>query len=90
LEATNSSVQTMAQLAQGSQNLSLFGIITLPVMVSGWVASVYQVMTLQFPFIMQGGNVMFYWVFLLPIAIAGVTSMIVLFIGIVRGNLTWG
>jgi hypothetical protein len=80
----------MAQLAQGSQSLSLFGVITLPVHLPGWVNAVYQVMTLQFPFLMNGGTVIFYWIVLLPIAIAGVSSMIAIFLGLIRGNISWG
>jgi len=89
-ETSNSSLQTMANIAQGSQNLSLFGIIALPVQVPGWISSVYQIMTLQFPFLMSGGTSMFYWIVLLPIAICGVACLLMLFYGMLRGNISWG
>jgi hypothetical protein len=83
-------IQTMGNLAQGSQTLPFFGILSIPVQVPGWVASAYRIVTLQFSFLMTGGAIMFYYVFLLPIAVAGVTSFIMLFLGMIRGNISWG
>ena len=85
----DSSLQTMANVAQGSQTLSFFGIIQLPVPPLNFFVAAYQIITLQFSFI-TGGYMMFYYIVLLPIAIAGVSSMIMLFIGTIRGNISWG
>ena len=82
-------VQTLGTLAKGGQTLSFFGVVELPVQIPGWLGAAYRVITLQFSFLMTGGYVMFYWIFLLPIAIAGVTSFIMLFIGTIRGNISW-
>ena len=82
-------VQTLGTLAKGGQTLSFFGVMELPVQIQGWLGAAYRVITLQFSFLMTGGYVMFYWIFLLPIAIAGVTSFIMLFIGTIRGNISW-
>lgn len=54
----------------------------------------FQVITLRFNFI-AGDNAgagfnLFYYIVLMPFAVLGVLSVIMMFIGIVRGNVTWG
>lgn len=67
-----------------------FGVIPIPFPNKEYFTTWFHVVTLQFDFLQGTGYKMFYWIVLAPIAIMGVLAMILLFVGLIRGNISWG
>ncbi len=91
--SSTTQVTTISYLMNASnavQKIPVLGNIPLPLPNGDYFKTLYKVITLQFSFITGAGYTMFYWTFFLPIAMFGLLSMLVLFIGTIRGNITRG
>lgn len=72
------------------QQLPVFGGLPIPVPNSEYFATWFRVITLQFYFMQGTGYTMVYWIVLFPFAMLAVLSLIMLFMALIRGNITWG
>lgn len=69
----------------------LGGAIVIPIPNTAVIGAVYDVLTLQFDFLQydKTGKI-FYMVVLFPLVIAGILSLLLMFFGMIFGNITWG
>jgi hypothetical protein len=65
------------------------GPISLPMPNKEYFSTLYNIATLQFSFITDD-YLMFYYIVIMPFVVVAVLSFAILFIGIIRGNITWG
>lgn len=71
------------------QMTPVLGAISLPMPNKEYWVTLSDVLTLNFSFVTDTYS-MFYWLVLLPIAMGGILCLVLLFVGIVRGNISWG
>jgi hypothetical protein len=72
------------------QNISILGAITLPMPNPEYFKIILSMVTLRFSFLMGTPIGLLFWtIILLPFSIMAVASLIVLFVGMMRGNISW-
>lgn len=86
--ATISSLEYIMNLSNATQEVDL-GVLSLPMPNTEYIKTIFRVATLQFSFI-SGDYNMFYYIVLAPFVVVAVLSLVILFIGLIRGNITWG
>lgn len=82
-------LSTILNYESGKQSLPVLGVIPMPVPVAYFFDNWQQILLLDFEFLHQPGYQMVQW-FLYGFAIAGILSFVLLFMGLIRGNVTWG
>ena len=88
VEAT-STLDFLFDIKNMTQKLEVLGFETpIPIPNGEWFSTAFQVMTLRFSFIVDNYE-MVWWIVLMPIAMMGLLSMVLLGVGIVRGNISW-
>ena len=81
----------LTNFSNATQQFSTFGAISLPVPNTDYFNAMFQVMTLRFSWMMDGSYMqMIYYVAFLPLTAMGVLFSIMFFIGIIRGNISFG
>jgi len=86
--ATISTVEYLMNLENATQDTDL-GLVSIPVPNADYFKTIFKVATLQFSFI-SGDFQIFYYIVLAPFVVMAVISLVLLFIGLIRGNITWG
>lgn len=72
-----------------TQKLTILGWETpIPIPSGDYFSTLFGVMLLRFSFIIKDYN-MLWWILLMPIALMGLLSLVMLGVGIIRGNITW-
>ena len=85
-----STLQYLMNISNAFQHLSILGGFPLPWPNPDYFSALWQVITLEPLAVMAGGGfAIFYWL-VEGIAAMGVFALVMLVVGIVRGNLTWG
>ena len=67
------------------RDTTIFGVITLPVPNTEWFKTLGRVMVWNFQFL-TGGAMMFYWIFILPITIMLIGTILWSLVAIIQGN----
>ncbi len=81
----------LTNFGNATQQFSTFGPISLPVPNMDYFNAMFQVMTLRFSWMMDGSYMqMVYYVAFLPLTAMGILFSIMFFIGIIRGNISFG
>lgn len=89
-EGSSEGVTTLSYLmnvGNAVQQTSVLGVIPLPIPNGEYFSTLFEVLTWQFAFMADYDMV--YWILMLPFAIAGIFSLIMLFIGTITGNISW-
>ena len=86
--ATISTLEYLMNIENAAQETDL-GIVSIPLPNDEYFKSIFRVATLQFSFI-SGDYNMFYYIVLVPFVVVAVVSLVILFVGMIRGNITWG
>jgi len=86
-QAPTNTLSYLFNVSNAFQKIPLLGNIPLPVPNASYFQSVFRVMTWQWSF--MDGYSMIYWIFFAPFVAMGVLSMLVLFFGLLRGNITF-
>ena len=60
----------------------------IPVPNGEWFSKAFEVFLLRFSFIVNDYE-MIWWILLMPIALMGMLSLVMLGVGLLRGNITW-
>ena len=75
------------------QHNTVLGIIPLPVPNGQYFLAWFRALTFQWSFLVDPINSLnfqlVWWVFFLPFSLLGILSMVTIFMGILRGNITW-
>lgn len=88
VEATNT-LDYLFDIKNATQKFEILGFETpIPIPNGEWFDTAFSVMTLRFSFIVDNYE-MVWWIVLMPIAMMGLLSMVLLGVGIIRGNITW-
>jgi len=88
VEAT-STLDYLFDIKNATQKLEVLGFETpIPIPNAEWFSTAFEVMTLRFSFIVDEYE-MVWWILIMPIAMMGMLSLVLLGVGIIRGNITW-
>ncbi len=88
-EAPQNTLSYLMNVKNSVQRLETgIGSFPLPMPNGEYFDRLFKVVTLQFTF-MSSTYMLFYWIVLLPIALAGILCLILLVIGIAQGNISW-
>lgn len=82
----------LMSLSNAVETLPVFGGIPLPIPNPQYFVALWQTITLQpvRDLFSTGGFVIFYYIVIIPIVLMAMYALISLFMGIIRGNLSWG
>ena len=86
--ATINTLEYLMNIDNAAQETDL-GIVSIPLPNNEYFKTVFKVATLQFSFI-SGDYNMFYYIVLVPFVVVAVVSIVILFVGMIRGNIAWG
>jgi len=88
VEATNT-LDYLFDIKNMTQKLEVLGFETpIPIPNGEWFSTAFEVMTLRFSFIVDEYE-MIWWILIMPIALMGLLSMVLLGVGLIRGNIAW-
>ncbi len=88
VEATNT-LDFLFDIKNMRQKFEFLGFeASIPIPSGEWFSTAFEVMTLRFSFIVEDYE-MVWWIVLMPIAMMGLLSMVLLGVGIIRGNIAW-
>lgn len=88
VEATNT-LDYLFNIRNITQKLEVLGVETpIPIPDSNYFDTLFSVMTLRFSFIIEDYEIV-WWCLLMPIAMMGMLSLVLLGVGIIRGNIAW-
>jgi hypothetical protein len=84
-------MEYLINIKNAVQQLPVFGGIPLPLPNPEYFGVLWDTITLQPVRDMfdTGGFVIFYWIVIIPIVCMAVYALVSLFMGVIRGNLTW-
>ena len=86
---TTSTLDFLFDIKNATQKLEVLGYETpIPIPNAEWFSTAFAVMTLRFSFMIADYE-MLWWILLMPIALMGILSMVLMGVGIIRGNITW-
>lgn len=72
-----------------TQSLEVVGIETpIPIPNQDYFAALFEIFTLRFSFLVDNYE-MVWWTVFMPIAMMGMLSIVLLGVGLIRGNITW-
>lgn len=81
----------LTNFGNASQQFTTFGAISLPKPNFEYFNAMFQVLTLRFSWMMDSSYLqMIWWIVFLPFTTMGVLFSIMFFIGIIRGNISFG
>lgn len=84
-----SKLDFLFDIKNASQKLEILGFETpIPIPNGEWFNTAFEVITLRFSFIINDYE-MVWWILLMPISMMGMLGMVLLGVGLIRGNITW-
>ncbi len=81
----------LTNFGNATQQFATFGAISLPTPNFEYFNAMFQIISLRFSWMMDGGYMQMVWyIAFLPLVAMGILFSVFLFIGIIRGNITFG